>query len=89
MIHPTAIIDPAAKLGRDVAVGPYTVIEGAAQIGDRCTIQAHAVIGEYVEMGEDNLIGYGTVIVRGVGSALEPIRAINDPLTFRSHLTTG
>jgi len=35
------------------------------------------------------LFGYGTVIVRGVGSALEPIRNINDPLTFRSHLTTG
>jgi uncharacterized membrane protein YdbT with pleckstrin-like domain len=35
------------------------------------------------------IFGYGTVIVRGVGSALEPIRAINDPLTFRSHLTTG
>ena len=35
------------------------------------------------------VFGYGTVTVRGVGSALEPIREINDPLTFRSHLTTG
>ena len=35
------------------------------------------------------IFGYGTVTVRGVGSALEPIRNINDPLTFRSHLTTG
>jgi uncharacterized membrane protein YdbT with pleckstrin-like domain len=35
------------------------------------------------------IFGYGTVIVRGVGSALEPIRNINDPLTFRSHLTMG
>lgn len=35
------------------------------------------------------IFGYGTVIVRGVGSSLEPIRDINDPLTFRSHLTTG
>ena len=33
------------------------------------------------------VFGYGTVTVRGVGSALEPIREINDPLTFRSHLT--
>jgi uncharacterized membrane protein YdbT with pleckstrin-like domain len=35
------------------------------------------------------LFGYGTVTVRGIGSALEPIRNINDPLSFRSHLTTG
>ncbi len=33
--------------------------------------------------------GYGTVIVRGVGSAFEPIRNISDPLSFRNYLTTG
>jgi uncharacterized membrane protein YdbT with pleckstrin-like domain len=33
--------------------------------------------------------GYGTVTVRGVGSAFEPIRNIRDPLTFRNYLTTG
>ena len=31
----------------------------------------------------------GTVTVRGVGSAFEPIRNISDPLTFRNYLTTG
>ncbi len=35
------------------------------------------------------VFGYGTVTVRGVGSALEPIHNIGDPLTFRSYLTTG
>jgi uncharacterized membrane protein YdbT with pleckstrin-like domain len=35
------------------------------------------------------IFGYGTVTVRGIGSALEPIRNITDPLTFRNHLTTG
>ena len=35
------------------------------------------------------IFGYGTVTVRGVGSAFEPIRNIGDPLTFRNHLTTG
>ena len=35
------------------------------------------------------LFGYGTVTVRGIGSALEPIRNITDPLTFRNYLTTG
>jgi uncharacterized membrane protein YdbT with pleckstrin-like domain len=35
------------------------------------------------------IFGYGTIIVRGTGSTLEPIRNISDPLTFRSHITTG
>lgn len=35
------------------------------------------------------LLNYGTVIVRGTGGSLEPIRHIDDPLTFRSHITAG
>jgi uncharacterized membrane protein YdbT with pleckstrin-like domain len=35
------------------------------------------------------MFGYGTIIVRGTGSTLEPIRNISNPLTFRSHITTG
>ena len=33
------------------------------------------------------LLGYGTIIVRGTGGSLAPIRMISDPLTFRSHIT--
>ena len=35
------------------------------------------------------LVGFGTIIVRGTGGSLEPIRMISDPLTFRSHITAG
>jgi uncharacterized membrane protein YdbT with pleckstrin-like domain len=35
------------------------------------------------------LLGFGTIIVRGTGGSLEPIRLISDPLTFRSHITAG
>jgi uncharacterized membrane protein YdbT with pleckstrin-like domain len=35
------------------------------------------------------LLNYGTVIVRGTGGSLEPIRKIDDPLTFRSHITAS
>jgi UDP-N-acetylglucosamine acyltransferase len=61
-IHPTAVIHPDAVLGRDVRVGPYAVIEGAAKIGDGCEIQAHAVICRHVEMGRGNLVGYGAIV---------------------------
>jgi uncharacterized membrane protein YdbT with pleckstrin-like domain len=35
------------------------------------------------------LLNYGTVVVRGTGGSLEPIRNIADPLRFRTHLTAG
>jgi len=35
------------------------------------------------------IFGFGTIIVRGTGGSLEPIRMISDPLTFRSHITAG
>jgi uncharacterized membrane protein YdbT with pleckstrin-like domain len=35
------------------------------------------------------IFGYGTIIVRGTGGSLEPIRNITDPIAFRSHITAG
>jgi uncharacterized membrane protein YdbT with pleckstrin-like domain len=35
------------------------------------------------------IFGYGTIIVRGTGGSLEPIRNVADPLAFRSHITAG
>jgi uncharacterized membrane protein YdbT with pleckstrin-like domain len=35
------------------------------------------------------LLNYGTVIVRGTGGSFEPIQQIEDPLTFRNHITAG
>lgn len=62
MIHPTAIIDSTARLGANVRVGAYALVEGGAEIGDDCEIQAHAVIGGHVRMGRENLIGYGAIL---------------------------
>ena len=30
-IHPTAVVSPEATIGRDVHIGPYSVIEGDAE----------------------------------------------------------
>jgi uncharacterized membrane protein YdbT with pleckstrin-like domain len=35
------------------------------------------------------IFSFGTIIVRGTGGSLEPIRQISDPLTFRSHITAS
>ena len=61
-IHPTAVIDPKAKLGEGVSVGPFAVIEDGGVIGDGCVIHAHAVICTGVTMGRDNTVGHGAIL---------------------------
>lgn len=56
LIHPTAIIDPAAELGRDVEVGPWTWIGAGVEIGDGCVIGSHVVIKGPTRIGRHNRI---------------------------------
>lgn len=60
-IHPAAIIDPDAKLGNDVAVGPYSII-GKAIIGDGCIIDSNVRIYDDVMMGKGCVVKAGAVI---------------------------
>ena len=55
-IHPTAIIDPGARLDSTVEVGPYAVIGNDVEIGAGTTIGAHAVIKGPTKIGRDNRI---------------------------------
>ena len=41
MIHPTALVDPAARIGADVAIGAYSVIGADVEIGDGTAIGPH------------------------------------------------
>ena len=43
-IHPTAIVDPQAKLADDVVIGAYTVIGPNVTIGAGTTVGPHCVI---------------------------------------------
>src|SRR5438128_11227626 len=61
-IHPTASVDPTAKIGTNVAIGPYAVIGAKVVIGEGSTIESHAVIGPDVTIGAGNFIGHGAVI---------------------------
>lgn len=54
MIHSTAIIDPAAQLGSDVRVGPYSIIGEHVVIGDNTAVGPHVVINGHTEIGRGN-----------------------------------
>jgi len=55
-IHPTAIVDPRAKLGANVSVGAFTVIDGDVEVGDGTRIGHHNVITGHTRIGRDNRI---------------------------------
>lgn len=55
-IHPSAIIDPAAKIGDNVSIGPLCVIEAGAEIGDNCQIGAQCFIGIDVKLGANAVL---------------------------------
>lgn len=59
-IHETAVIDPTARLGDGVSVGPFSVIGAGVQIG------AGSVIGAQVFVGRDTRIGQGALLHPGV-----------------------
>ena len=56
MIHPTAVIDPAARIGRNVSIGAYSVIGADVEIGEDTWIGPHVVIEGPTRIGRDNRI---------------------------------
>ena len=50
-VHPTAIVDPSVKLGANVHVGAYTIVEKNSVIGDGAVIEAQVFIGESCTVG--------------------------------------
>ena len=65
MIHSTAIINPKAKIEKNVQVGPYSVIGPNVVIGENTIIQSHVSITGNTVIGKDNVI--------------YPFVSINDP----------
>jgi UDP-N-acetylglucosamine acyltransferase len=61
-IHPTAVVDPGARLGAGVKVGPYAVVEAATRIGDETEIRAHAVVKRFTTLGARNVVHEGAVL---------------------------
>jgi UDP-N-acetylglucosamine acyltransferase len=91
MIHPTAMINPAAQLDPTVAVGPYAVIDAAVRVGPGCWL------GPYVHLTGDTVIGARNRFHAGcvVGDAPQDLKYrdaptrlwIGDDNVFREQVT--
>lgn len=55
-IHPTAIVDPQARLAADAEVGPYSIIGADVDIGAGTRIGPHVVVAAHTRIGARNTI---------------------------------
>ena len=62
-IHPTAVVHPSARIGRDAHLGPYVVVDENVEIGDNAVLLAHVVIYRGVKIG-DNFFAHAQAVVR-------------------------
>jgi UDP-3-O-[3-hydroxymyristoyl] glucosamine N-acyltransferase len=62
-VHPTAVVHPKAKLGKNAHLGPYVVIDENAVIGDNAILLAHVVIYRGATVG-NNFFAHAHAVVR-------------------------
>jgi UDP-N-acetylglucosamine acyltransferase len=55
-VHPTAIVDPHAKIAGSVTIGPYSVIGENVELGEGTEVMSHVVIDGHTRIGKNNRI---------------------------------
>lgn len=91
MIHKLTEINPNAKIGENVTIGPFCVIDDDVEIGDGCTLISNVHVFSGTRLGKNNRIFPGASIgavpqdlkFKGEYTTLE----IGDNNTFRESVT--
>lgn len=78
-IHPTAIVDPHARIHETAEIGPYCVIGAGVEIGPRTVVKGHVFMEGILTIGEDNVFfPYSTV-----GVAPQDLKYKGEPSELR------
>ncbi|TNF60028.1 MAG: acyl-ACP--UDP-N-acetylglucosamine O-acyltransferase [Rhodobacteraceae bacterium] len=56
LVHPSAVIEPGAKLGEGVRIGPFCVVGAGVTLGDRVELKSHVVVTGNTEIGADTVV---------------------------------
>jgi UDP-3-O-[3-hydroxymyristoyl] glucosamine N-acyltransferase len=65
LIHPSAVIDPTARLGVGVAVGACSVLGRGVSVGDGVRIHPNVTVYDNVSIGEGSVIHSGVALREG------------------------
>lgn len=52
-VHPSAYVDPAAKVAASAVIGPHVTVEAGAVVGERVKLDAGVSVGRGVKLGDD------------------------------------
>lgn len=55
-IHPSAIVEPGARIAAGVTVGPFSIIGPEVTLAEGVTVKSHAVVTGWTEMGEGSVV---------------------------------
>ena len=55
-IHPSSVVDPSARLGAGVRIGPFCVIGPDVTLADGVEVKSHAVVTGWTDVGADTVI---------------------------------
>ncbi len=50
-----ALVSKDAKIGRNVEIGPFCVVEGGAEIGDNTILKSNVFVSSHAKIGENNV----------------------------------
>jgi acyl-[acyl carrier protein]--UDP-N-acetylglucosamine O-acyltransferase len=95
VIHPTALVDPAAGLADDVEIGPFSIVHGDVRLGPGCVIGSHCVLGHPTSDGAGGPleIGAGALVrshsVLYAGSVFGPGLRTGHRVTLREGIQAG
>ena len=77
-IHATAVVDPSAKLGTNVEIGPFCVIGPDVELGDGVVVHSHAVITGRTTLGPECKV----FPFASVGQAPQDVKFHGEPSTL-------
>lgn len=55
-VHPQAIVEPGARLGKNITIGPWSYIGAGVEVGDGTEIMSHVVVKGPTSIGRNNRI---------------------------------
>lgn len=91
-VHPTAIVDPGARLAEDVKVAAYAVIGGEVELASGVEIGPHAVVTGRTRVGARTRVFAHACLgaepqVKGFASASATLLEIGEDNVLREHVT--
>lgn len=90
-VHPTAIVEKGAHLGRGVTVGPYCVVGPDVELGDQVVLISHVVVAGRTKIGAGtriypfSSIGHPPQDLKYKGEPSELVIGVNN--VIREHVT--